>query len=440
MRGLGMSAVVATMVSLAVLTGSPGPVALAAALAVPLIASPVLARMRARRAVLGITVLAHVVPPMVPVGGSSSLELTVVNAARRPMPPLGLEPPDVGWRPGQLSSAGVTTAIATPGTNVTNVTNVTTTNATSTRTSRALDRLAPGTVELRRLPPLEPGGSTSASWRVPTARRGMFVLAPRRVWAHDPMGLFGVTVAAAPGVVVVVHPHPASDVVLPFSAGVGTGATASASSVAPLPTDAGVGGELADLRPYVPGDRLHLLHWPAFARYGTLLVRRFDPETGAVLRLVVDDRAGVHRRDAFEQALSATLAIVEEAADLGIVLELATLSGSSAVVAPTPQGVASVLPLLSTMQPGGGLSTMQPGGGLSTMQPGGGLSTVQPGGGLSTVQPGGGLSTVQPGGGRRSGPAPAWVDSGSGSPTIVTTVTGESRLPPALRRCAKVVV
>ncbi|HXQ61475.1 MAG TPA: DUF58 domain-containing protein [Acidimicrobiales bacterium] len=407
MRGLGMSTVVATMVALAVLTGSPGPVALAAALAVPLIVAPVVARMRARRAVLGVKVLAHVVPPMVPVGGSSSLELTVVNAARRPMPPLGLEPADVGWRPGHLSSAEATTAIATP------ATNVTTTDATSTRTSRALDRLAPGPVELRRLPPLEPGGSTSATWRVPTARRGMFVLAPRRVWAHDPMGLFGVAVAAAPGVVVVVHPRPALDVVLPYSAGVGTGATAPASWVASLPTDTGVGGELADLRPYVPGDRLHLLHWPAFARYGTLLVRRFDPETGAVLRLVVDDRAGVHRRDAFEQALSATLAIIVEAADLGIVLELATLSGSSTVVAPTPQGVASVLPLLSTMQPGGGLSTMQPGGGLSTMQPGGG---------------------------RGSGPVPAWVDSGSGSPTIVTTVTGEPRLPPALRRCAKVVV
>ena len=181
----------------------------------------------------------------------------------------------------------------------------------------------------------------------------MFCLAPRRVWAHDPLGLFGVAVAASPAVVVVVHPRRASGVALPFSAPTRGPTPARPSAAAPvLPTDTGVGGELADLRPYVPGDRLHLLHWPAFARYGTLLVRRFDPEVGGVVRIVVDDRAGVHRRGAFEEALSTTLAIVEDAADLGIALELATLSGWRATVAPTPQGVAGVLPLLSTMQPG----------------------------------------------------------------------------------------
>jgi uncharacterized protein (DUF58 family) len=255
-------------------------------------------------------------------------------------------------------------------------------------------RLAPSTVNLLRLPGLGSGTSRSAASRVPTARRGMFVLAPRRAWAHDPLGLFAVAVAATASVVVVVHPVRASGVTLPFSAGSRT--VAAPSSVPDArPTDSGVGGELADLRPYVPGDRLHLLHWPAFARYGTLLVRRFDPEGGRVVRIVVDDRAGVHRRGAFEQALSATLAIVEDAADLGIALELATLSGSRTTVPPTPQGVAGTRLVLATMQP------------------------------------------------RRapaSGRAPNWVDPGSGSATIVTTVTGEPRLPPALRGCAKVVV
>ncbi len=211
-------------------------------------------------------------------------------------------------------------------------------------------RLAPSTVNLLRLPALGSGISTSAAFRVPTARRGMFALAPRRAWVHDPLGLFAVAVAATAPVVVVVHPVRASGVTLPFSAG--SRSVAAPSSVPDArPTDSGVGGELADLRPYVPGDRLHLLHWPAFARYGTLLVRRFDPEGGGVVRIVVDDRAGVHRRAAFEQALSATLAIVEEAADLGIALDLATLSGSRTTVPPTPQGVAGTLVVLATMQP-----------------------------------------------------------------------------------------
>jgi len=372
-RALGVAAVAATMVVLAVFSGSPGPVALAAALGVALVMSPVLAWMRARGAVLGVKVLTHVIPPMVPVGASSTLEVTVVNTARRPMAPVALELPDGAWRPVPTPTPPTTTAAATG--------------------RRTLGHLAPGTVSLFRIPALEPAGSTTAAWRVPTVRRGMFVLPPRRVWAHDPLALFGVAVAASPAVVVVVHPRAALEVALPFSPGTGTATGAPASPA--LPTDTGVGGELADLRPYVPGDRLHLLHWPAFARYGTLLVRRFDPESTTVLRIVVDDRAGVHRRGDFEEALSATQAIVEGAADAGIALELATFSGSHATVAPTPQGVAAVLPLLSTLQP---------------------------------------VRASSP------GSVPAWVDAGSGSPTIVTTVTGASRLPPALRRCAKVVV
>jgi uncharacterized protein (DUF58 family) len=245
-----------------------------------------------------------------------------------------------------------------------------------------------------RLPALQPDGSTSVDFAVPTMHRGMFTLTPLRAWAHDAWGLFGFAVAIVPDVVVVVHPRQAPDVPVPFTAAIGVPA-AHAVTVPARPSDSEVGGEFADLRPYVPGDRLHLLHWPAYARYGTLLVRRFDPEVGGAVRIVVDDRAGVHRRRSFEEALSTTLAIVAAAADLGVPVELATLSGWRATVAPTPEGMAGVLPLLSTMQP------------------------------------------------RRagvSGQIADWIDSGSGLPTIVTTVTGEARLPSVLGQCTKVVV
>jgi uncharacterized protein (DUF58 family) len=254
--------------------------------------------------------------------------------------------------------------------------------------------VAPSTVTLVPLPALEPSGSTSVDFVVPTMRRGMFAVDPLRLWAHDSWGLFGAVVAVVPSAVVVVHPRRASGVQVPLSADAGITAAHMAAATA-RPTDTEVGGEFADLRPYVPGDRLHLLHWPAFARYGTLLVRRFDPEAGGAVRIVVDDRVGVHRRDAFEETLSATLAIVIDAADLGIAIELATLSGWHATVAPTPDGVAGVLPLLATLQP------------------------------------------------RRQLPGaqfPDWFDSESGSPTIVTTDTGERRLPSSLDRSAKVVV
>jgi hypothetical protein len=378
-RGLGVLLVAATLVVLTALTGSPGPVALLAGLATALLVGPEQAWARARRAVVGVHVFVHVVPPMVPVGGSSTLEVSLVNASRRPISALRLEPPESRWRAlaGPWSSGLSSSDPYSAG-----------------RSTSGASRMAPSTITLIPLPELAPSGSTSVHFAVPTTRRGMFALASPRVWAHDSLGLFGVVVAMVPSTVVVVHPRRATGVEVPLSADLGIAPTERATT-GPRPSDTEVGGEFADLRAYVPGDRLHLLHWPAFARYGTLLVRRFEPEVGAAVHIVVDDRVGVHRRGAFEDALSATLAIVADAADLGIPLELATLSGWHTTVLPTPEGVAGVLPLLATLRPSSELVM---------------------------------------------GRVPDWFDSDSGGPTIVTTATGESRLPSSLDRCDKVVV
>jgi hypothetical protein len=376
--------VAATLVALTALTDSPGPVALLAGLATALLVGPEQAWVRARRAVVGLHVFAHAVPPMVPVGGSATLALSIVNGSRHPISALRLESPEGRWRP-----------LAGPWSSDMSSSDLTSSDRSSpTRSTWGASMMAPSTVALLPLPALAPTGSTSVDFAVPTMRRGMFATASLRVWAHDSWGLFGVVVAVVPTTVVVVHPRRASGVQVPLTADVAV-AAAERATTGPRPSDTEVGGEFADLRPYVPGDRLHLLHWPAFARYGTLLVRRFDPEVGGAVHLVVDDRVGVHRRGAFEEALSATLAIVTDAADLGIPLELATLSGWHTTVPPTPEGVAGVLPLLATLQPR--------------------------------------LELV-------AGEVPDWVDWGSGSATIVTTVTGESRLPLSLEGYDKVVV
>ena len=403
-RGLGVALVTAALVVIVVVTGSLGPVAIVAALGLVLVVAPAQAWTRARRSVGVVHAFAHAVPPVVPVGGPSTLEVTVVNPGAAALAPVGLERPDGRWRrwqPSTPSGAGATgidlTSADLPGTDLpgTDLTGAGGTVAPDRSTARRWRRLlAPSTVDLVPVGPLGPGGSSSAGFAVPTGRRHVLVLGPRRVWVHDALGLAGVAVAETPGVPVVVHPRPASGIALPFGAGPGRSVAAEAGS-ASNPTDNEVGGELADLRPYVPGDRLHLLHWPAFARYGALLVRRFEPEAGAVVRIVVDDRAGVHRRAAFEQSLSAALAIVELAGERGVTIELATLSGWSATIAPTPLGVTPILPMLSTMQP------------TRTRAP---------------------------------GPVRARLDAESAASTIVTTATGESSLPAAYRRCPKVVV
>ena len=115
-------------------------------------------------------------------------------------------------------------------------------------------------------------------------------------------------------------------------------ALAAVSAVAPTgPTDGT--GELSGLRPYRPGDRLHRLHWPSLALYDRLLVRCFDPEpAGPAVRLVIDDRAGVHRPADFEATLAAALALVDRSVEAGTPATLATLSGRSVAVPATADG------------------------------------------------------------------------------------------------------
>jgi hypothetical protein len=370
-RSLGLIVVLAFLIALVPLTGTRGLIPLVVALSVPAAFSPLLAWRRARRAAGALHVQALAVPPMVPVGATATLELAMVNTSRWRTPAVGLERPDGWWRrlgdvPWGREAEGDSTG---PGT-----------AATPAWFGR---RRAPSPVTLVRLAALNGGDSTTTVLAVPTAARGVWALAPRRAWVHDPFGLCGVVVTQVASVIVVVHPRraPADDVPLTARSGAVTNVVTTPDR---RPTTTDVGGEFADLRPYVPGDRLHLLHWPALARHGTLLVRQFDPDAGGVVHIVLDDRIGVHRRGAFEDVLSTILTLVDNAAALGLPVELTTMSGARTTVAPTPAGVAGVLPLLAAMRP------RRPSDVLST----------------------------------------SWVPGeGVGRPVTVTTVTGAGRLP-----------
>jgi uncharacterized protein (DUF58 family) len=77
--------------------------------------------------------------------------------------------------------------------------------------------------------------------------------------------------------------------------------------VVPATADAGTeegagGGRDGDLtrsaRPYTPGDPLRLLHWPATAWAGDLMVRELEAPTAATLTLLVDLRGPVERAEA----------------------------------------------------------------------------------------------------------------------------------------------
>lgn len=136
---------------------------------------------------------------------------------------------------------------------------------------------------------LAPGHSFQVGTAVPTQQRGLLSL--HAVWLcwSDPLGLVRRRTAVAMSLHVLVYPAP----VLPRRAA----SLEPAPDVDGPPTSGAVhaqdaGYEFAGLRPYVPGDRLSLLHWPALAAGGPLLVRAFVEPPGSRLRLPVDTRAG----------------------------------------------------------------------------------------------------------------------------------------------------
>jgi len=326
-RGWGAVGLFATTLVLAVVTGSTGLAALAVAAAVPLVASSFLARSRAAAVAAGARLSVHQLPAMVPVGDAASVELVVRQHGARPTPGFAVDRPERRWRR-VAGLAALRQAERRP----------------------PLPRLAPARRDLVEFPPLAPGASARVLRPTPTGRRGLFVLDLVTTWVHDPFGLVGVPVAVTGPAFAVVHPPQAEPTAVPAVGGLDPLAESELADERITPYGGGL-GELSGLRPYVPGDRLHLLHWPALARYGELLVREFDPAAGTVVRVLLDDRPGVHRRREFDGALSLTYGLAVAAVASGLPCEVVTLSGERTVVAPTAAGLAALVPVLAAAQP-----------------------------------------------------------------------------------------
>jgi uncharacterized protein (DUF58 family) len=341
-RGLALFGAFVVAAIVATVVGWFGLLPLLVAVGTVLLAGPLLALAQARRAG-DVRVTVDPRPPVLPVGTPAVVVVRVAVAGggaprSRSASSMGVERPDRRWRRGR----GPVPA--------------------ARRASRRW--LAPGVGSVVRLPP---GGD--ATWPVPTRRRGIVGLPPGRVWVHDPLGLFGAAVGTVDAATVVVHPVPAFPAGLPWPPAATTApdrltvdpaalALAAVSAVAPTgPTDGT--GELSGLRPYRPGDRLHRLHWPSLALYDRLLVRCFDPEpAGPAVRLVIDDRAGVHRPADFEATLAAALALADRSVGAGTPVTLATLSGRSVAVPATAEG-----PVLARTFLAGLVPRRQPGSG-----------------------------------------------------------------------------
>lgn len=330
-RGWCTLAVLSAAVSAAVLAPSSAGIGLCVAIAVVLVAAAIsvvsVCRMRNQSLWCEATG-----PPLVPQGEPAQITLHIAGRIPRFGCLLCIDRSASGWQRGPM-------------------------NLTPDRYRPQSRHVAPPPRDRFHLVADEPGEPRGPSRRqafstlamgVPTGQRGILVNAGVGLWLYDPLGLIGVRLGILPVPPVVVHPVPCcpSQRERPHqirrSLPQGTGSS--------MPTQA-AGDDLIGLRSYQPGDRLSSVHWRAVVGSSALLVREFGGTLGNPHRLILDDRAGVHRRAAFEAALDALVTELLRPSSVAPVIELRSLASGDALSVVTGSPSPSLLRWLAVVEP-----------------------------------------------------------------------------------------
>jgi uncharacterized protein (DUF58 family) len=218
----------------------------------------------------------RVQPPKVHAGGSSRVELALVNQGARRTPVLGVRDPfDRGARWARFLVA-----------------------------------------------PLAPGELARAAYRLPTERRGVFDLGPLTVRLTDPFTFFATSTVVAPLTQLTVYPR--IDRIAPLPSSKGDDPLAGADHPHTL---SGMGDDFYALRPYVRGDDLRRVHWPSTARTDELMIRQDEMPWQGRATVVVDTRAATTTPDALELVLSAAASIVSASWQRRSLVRLVTTGG-----------------------------------------------------------------------------------------------------------------
>jgi uncharacterized protein (DUF58 family) len=215
-----------------------------------------------------------------------------------------------------------------------------------------------------RVPLLLDGAVTAFASAVPTEFRGVFVQRGLRLWCFDTVGLFSRLVGTGPSATVSVYPVP-TPVALSTEALRGEPGSEDHQLIAPEgPKRRDNLGDFSGLRPYVPGDRLRLVYWPALARTGELMVRDFEDTGPRHLYLHADVRWQVGL-EGCERILATAAAVGLEALALGSIVELSTSSGERIAVGPGPHGPLAFLRAIAAIDAFGGPTAIH--GGAPTL-------------------------------------------------------------------------
>lgn len=197
-------------------------------------------------------------PPRVHAGSSSRVDLELHNRGRRRTPVLQVRDPfDRGWRWARFM-----------------------------------------------VPPLKPGSSSRAAYRLPTEERGIFDIGPLEVGLSDPFGLATSTFTSVGVTQLTVYPR--IDLIHPLPTAQGHDPHSGARHPRAL---LGAGEEFYGLRPYEVGDDLRRVHWASTARLDDLMIRQDEMPWQTRSTILLDVRSLVHNEASLEIAVSAAASI-----------------------------------------------------------------------------------------------------------------------------------
>jgi uncharacterized protein (DUF58 family) len=170
--------------------------------------------------------------------------------------------------------------------------------------------------------PLGPGEVSTASYRLPATRRGVFSVGPLELEVADPFGLVRqVRMGAAPTTLIV---YPRTDRIGVPTAWSGSDRRGTDGS----PVLALNGDEFYALREYQEGDDLRRVHWASTARLGKVMIRQEEALWRGRLTVAVDLRAPLWRPASFEIALSAAASVADAGLRTHLHVRLVTSSGT----------------------------------------------------------------------------------------------------------------
>ena len=153
------------------------------------------------------------------------------------------------------------------------------------------------------LPALEPGESQTVVQPLPTDHRGVFQVGPLLVSRSDPFGLLRVGQHQRDVSTLWVHPRVID--LAPLPSGLHRDLDGPDSGDAP---EGGI--TFHNLREYVEGDDLRLVHWRSFAKTDVLMVRHNVDSHQPRSLVLLDTRESVHDARTIEDAIEVAASII----------------------------------------------------------------------------------------------------------------------------------